>query len=826
MKKNIVIILSLLCTFILTNEVNALTFNQTYKYQQLATTSNLPGMDHINGYRFAGSGAGVNNDVPCGMALYITSCYEDNGVDYCYYSNYNISDSQGISYGENHRREGVVYRDKLKEKVEAADATCDEDTSTAEYGWRYASNAGIIDTTFACLDKLYITSCRNNICNFSKILTKDYQEIKKSGSVNRDYLSEGRGIEETCLTKDEVEDNNTEEEKINCSNEPIKNLKGTQTFSVCYNNKYSDEDIKNMLSENNMVGCGKRYVYDETATRAAGNAQCDSKTCVKNFTVSCVKKNAKSTISISSDPGIADSTGYGTVSIKSSSSDGTINGYFLSEYYQAPTATSNWTSTSTEDFSIRITPGVKYLWVKDNNGVISDVITISVVDTMNNNNTVKSLSLVDGENNNLSYYGSNISFSDNKTNEYVRLSNKLDNMVADGFNPFVSEYKLEVDTPTITVYATLTSNDANFVPGYEPRTVNLSYGMNTILIKIKDKEGKERTYTILVTRKDDRNSDNTLNDIKLSTGKINFNANVTDYKIEIPENTTSVNVEATLNSDLSTYIEGYEPGTVTIAGNSTTKLIKVKSQTGSTRTYILMFVKKGTDIIEKESLQLSGISIPGVKIPFESNVSNYSLTVGYETDIIDIYTPLKDKNSTVELRLKRFSDSDYLTISNLGANLEVGENFLEIIVKDKDKNTSTYRFTIIRKEFGLDIEKDTTLKELKVLGHNINFNPNKKDYTVKIKTEKTLIITAIPNSNRAEVFIRGNDELTGFSTVRVKVVAENGDFETYSIDIKKDAYNKKIEIASIIAGAVIILLSSCIIVIKKKHKIKKEYYEE
>ena len=266
MKKNISIILSLLCTFILTNEVNALTFNQTYKYQQLATTSNLPGMDHINGYRFAGSGAGVNNDVPCGMALYITSCYEDNGVDYCYYSNYNISDSQGISYGENHRREGVVYRDKLKEKVEAADATCDEDTSTAEYGWRYASNAGIIDTTFACLDKLYITSCRNNICNFSKILTKDYQEIKKSGSVNRDYLSEGRGIEETCLTKDEVEDNNTEEEKINCSNEPIKNLKGTQTFSVCYNNKYSDEDIKNLLSENNMVGCGKRYVDDETAT--------------------------------------------------------------------------------------------------------------------------------------------------------------------------------------------------------------------------------------------------------------------------------------------------------------------------------------------------------------------------------------------------------------------------------------------------------------------------------------------------------------------------------------------------------------------------------
>ena len=134
--------------------------------------------------------------------------------------------------------------------------------------------------------------------------------------------------------------------------------------------------------------------------------------------------------------------------------------------------------------------------------------------------------------------------------------------------------------------------------------------------------------------------------------------------------------------------------------------------------------------------------------------------------------------------------------------------------------------TIIRKEFGLDISDDTTLKELKVLGYNIKFNPNKKDYTVKIKQEKSLVITAVPNSNRAEVFIRGNDELTGFSTVRVKVVAENGEFETYSIDIKKDAFNKTIEIASIIVGAVIIIVSSCIIVIKKKSRAKREYFEE
>ncbi len=840
------IFLIIICFLIITcKNVSALSIDIINNYKLLSTNENIT--KYINGYRFAGKDAGYNETVQCGISLYITYCYDDNGTELCHYKKYNNSDALGDS---GNYKEGIVYSSKMKNKLSAAEATCDSEPQE-DMGWRFASNAGILDTSFSCLDRLYITTCNGNICEFTKISKTSGKLVNKSGTVNRNYLSDGTGIKSTCISNDEdpIKETTTKSttttpkdtttttkkttttttkavKKINCSNKPIKNLKGTETFPICYKKIYSDEDIKKMLKDKKIVGCGKNYEYDETATRASGDADCDSETCIKNFTITCSRKNKKSTISLSSTPGMADSTGYGTVSIKASSSDGKINGYYLSELYKTPTETSNWTPISMEEFSIRITPGIKYLWVKDSNGVISDVITVSVVDTMNTNNTVKNLSLKDANNNNVSYSSSNVSFENENTNEYVRLSNKMNNTLADGFNPFVAEYKLEVESPTITVFATLTSNDASFVPGYEPRTVNLSYGVNTILIKIKDKEGKERTYTILVTRKDDRNSDNTLNDIKVSSGNINFNSNVTDYKIEINHNTSSVNVEAKLNSDTSSFVPGYEPGNVNITGDVTVKLIKVKSQTGSTRTYVLTFIKKGTDVIENESTQLSDLIIPGVRIPFESNVANYNITVGYESELIDIYTPLKNKDSIVELKLKRLSDEDYLIIDNLNVNLDVGENFLEINVKDSNNNVSTYRVTIIRKEFGLDIEKDTSLKELKVLGYDISFKPDKKEYRVKIKTEKSLVITAIPNSTRAEVFIRGNDELTGFSTVRVKVVAENGDYDTYSIDIKKDAYNKEIEIASIIAGAVIILLSSSIIIIKKKRKNKKEYYEE
>ena len=240
---------------------------------------------------------------------------------------------------------------------------------------------------------------------------------------------------------------------------------------------------------------------------------------------------------------------------------------------------------------------------------------------------------------------------------------------------------------------------------------------------------------------------------------------------------------------------------------------------------MLTFVKEGTDVIEEESLQLSDLVIPGAYFAFEEGIANYSTTVGYDSETVDIRLNLKDETSTYVVGRKSSIEGKYVYGSNLGVGLNVGENFIEIKITNNKGEVSYYRLTVIRKEFGLEVENDNTLKDLKVLGYDIKFNPNEKEYTVRIKKEKSLVITAVPNSNRAEVFIRGNEELTGFSTVRVKVVAENGEFITYSIDIKKDAFNKVIEIGALVLGIGIILGSS-IIIIKKKNQKNREYIEE
>ena len=505
-----------------------------------------------------------------------------------------------------------------------------------------------------------------------------------------------------------------------------------------------------------------------------------------------------------------------------------IVSYYYSDKHLTPDVSFDWISTSRNTFTIDTTPGTIYIWVRDSKGNISNAVSGTVFDTVTTDTTVKNLSLYDKNGKLQTPTSSKVSYL-MKSSNYVKLSNDLvsdSDVLADAFNPFDMEYKLEVDSPTISVYATLTSNDSSYVSGYEPRTVNLDYGLNTILIKIKNKEGKVRTYTILVTRTDDRTSDNTLKDININVGNINFDPNVTDYKIEIPESVKTVNVKALISNNKANYISGYEDGSVKIDGDSTVKLIKVKSETGSTRTYILTFIKKGTDNIINKSLQLNDLVIPGINIPFEESVSNYSLSVDYEINKIDVKPMLKDSNSRFNIKIKRKNETNYQDVSRDGISLDVGENFLEVEVTSISGKKSYYRLTIIRKEYGLEVSNDVKLKDLKVLGYDIKFEPNKKDYTVKIKQEKSLVITAIPNNSRAEVFIRGNNELTGFSTVRINVVAENGEDEIYSIDIKKDVFNQVIEVVSLLVGSIIIIVCSSIIIIKKNRKSSREYYEE
>lgn len=149
---------------------------------------------------------------------------------------------------------------------------------------------------------------------------------------------------------------------------------------------------------------------------------------------------------------------------------------------------------------------------------------------------------------------------------------------------------------------------------------------------------------------------------------------------------------------------------------------------------------------------------------------------------------------------------------------------IEIEVKNGSK-TKIYTVYVNRKESGLEVGTDTSLATLTIKDYKIDFKPDVLDYVVKIRREKTLVITATPYNDRSEIYMVGNNDLTGFSTVRIKVIAEDGGTQIYSIDIQKDAVDKKLELILSIGSGVIILGTAIIILVMRKNKKKEEYLD-
>lgn len=730
----------------------------------------------------------------------------------------------------------------------------------------YAKGEGFSGSSIACGDKLYVTTCTKTndpICNVSSINDKAVSntQIRKSNIVKNQnetgcfqkierYIAEktyyysdkglskdkteiGCGsivtfkkeIKSSCdgksceveyngktvyvnidyITSDKPACQNQDETKTCETSKKVTNAKGDVTVSICKNDDTED-------TRNKIVSCAEDYEFKYKLT----NDTCkdsNSDNCYKDYLYTCsyIKRpgvNASAGVVGSNGKGIITVTGvpYGNIEIL---------GYHVSSGDE-PTVNSGWSTFNAinNSFSIERSAGTYFIWAINNKRRISYPVLAKVYDA-DLSTTLASFKVQDGNGNDIN---TNISSLDGtvgykigvKDSKYALLSNSLIADSVGGFDKLTTSYELSVNSNKIALYATLTSSDASYVSGYEPRTIDLDYGRNVALIKIVNKDGKERCYTFIINRVDDRNNSNLLKNVKLSRGSIDFDPYTTNYDVKISRFTKKVSVNAELDSSTSTFIKGYEPREVEITEDRQSVILKVISEAGSIRSYVITFIRNGEDKDNINSTYLSSLTVPGTMLGFDKETYDYTITVPYETEDLPIYAFAEDENVTVKVG------------NNTG--LKVGNNLIQIEVKNNNK-TRIYSLHVIRKESGLDISNSARLGTLSIKNYNIEFSPDKLDYEVKIKREKTLLISATPESNRADIYMYGNNDLTGFSTIRVKVIAENGLTNIYSIDIQKAAYNKKIEIIASVAGVSALLIVSLVIYLKKKNNKRKEYLE-
>lgn len=239
--------------------------------------------------------------------------------------------------------------------------------------------------------------------------------------------------------------------------------------------------------------------------------------------------------------------------------------------------------------------------------------------TLNYGNNVYELT-VKAENGEEKKYTVTIKRNDNRdTNNYLKSLSVKDYDIK--FNKDTLSYTLEVEgtVEKATITAEAESTKAN-VAGAGEKT--LKYGSNKIEIKVTAENESVKTYTITITRKDNRDTNNYLKVLTIKEAYLKFDKETTTYNVDVSNEIEKINITATPES---------EKAKVTGAGEQTLKVgsnvieIKVTAENESVKTYKLIITRKEA---EKEvGALINSLTIKGINLDFDPNTYYYVVEI-------------------------------------------------------------------------------------------------------------------------------------------------------------------------------------------------------
>lgn len=193
------------------------------------------------------------------------------------------------------------------------------------------------------------------------------------------------------------------------------------------------------------------------------------------------------------------------------------------------------------------------------------------------------------------------------------------------FNKNTTSYNLNVaaDVTSVKISASVEDSKASFVSGFGARNVNLKYGKNTVLVKVKAENEKVKTYTININREDNRSTNNNLASMSLSAGAISFDKNTLKYNVSVPYETTRVEINANVEDSKSTVVINNVD--LVVGDNAAT--IVVTSESGATKTYTLNIKRLAEAEKMSDNNNVSSIDIFGHDFNLVEDVFEYDINV-------------------------------------------------------------------------------------------------------------------------------------------------------------------------------------------------------
>lgn len=228
------------------------------------------------------------------------------------------------------------------------------------------------------------------------------------------------------------------------------------------------------------------------------------------------------------------------------------------------------------------------------------------------------------------------------------------------FNENTTSYELEVDSDKVTISAT--RKDTNSVVSGDTGSKNLKYGLNTFYVKVTSESGSVKTYTLKITRPDNRSKENYMLSFKFGNYDLDFSKDKTNYDLIVNNKITRI---------ASCYGE---------MNDNTILCIDAENLKYSDKANINISIndKNLNDLFDEEKIEL------------KCNDDETSCEVYFENNKIGVVEYKDDK------------ESGYVILNDL----KVGNNELKVIVTAENEEERTYILNINRKnEEGKIIDK-------------------------------------------------------------------------------------------------------------------------
>lgn len=403
--------------------------------------------------------------------------------------------------------------------------------------------------------------------------------------------------------------------------------------------------------------------------------------------------------------------------------------------------------------------------------------------------------------------GGDLSSVDISSIHVISNENRLNSLNVIGenikFDKNTNIYELTTKKEKINIQAELVDTNARYEQNFGPREVSLNYGEQLINIIVIAESNEKNTYTLKVTRQDNRSTNDNLSNIVLSLGELSpkFSKDVLNYTVEVPNNASSLTITASLEDKKAEFVSGYGSRTVDLKLGENIILIQTQAEKGNTKTYTIKVNRN----YKGDNNYLKSITLSSGTLNFGKDIFEYKINVDYNTKELLISAIAEEKTSTVEV------------VGN--KELVVGENIYKIKVLAENKSERIYTIIVNRLEEGKTLSNNNYLANLSIKNHPIAFVKDKLTYDITLTNETSLDLKYDTEDEKAFVKVEGNSDLKNNSVVKIIVTAEDGTTRTYILNIiKEEAFNYTI----LIIPLAILLLGLVVIIVIKKVKPKKK----